>query len=95
MSSRRFSSTRIKLSDLSDEDCRKWMDSVEIDSEDQYNDDDTNDPDFNLDEITPELDDAIDECLQFQTTTDMFDAANIHNISLHISSSENSLLIYF
>lgn len=58
MSSRRFSSTRIKLSDLSDEDCRELMDWMETDSEDESNDD-TNDPDLFSDEITLELDDVI------------------------------------
>lgn len=58
MSSRRFSSTRIKLSDLSDEDCRELMDWMEKDSEDESNDD-TNDPDLFSDEITLELDDVI------------------------------------
>lgn len=60
MSSRRMMSKSVKLSELSDEEIREFMDSAETDSESDYDsDDDVNDPNYIPDEITPEIPEQI------------------------------------
>lgn len=95
MSTRRLAALnaqRLRLENVSDDDIDALMNSAETDSEDD--DDSVNDPDFDPRELIPELDEAIDECLQDQTANAMFDAAGMNiaeavNISLNISNIDD------
>lgn len=85
--SRRTTSQRVKLSELTEEEIREFMDSVESDDDDGdfSSDDSMVDPTFEPDDISPEDEDAIDRCLQNLENTDMFIAQAV-NLSLNLSS---------
>ncbi|XP_026462686.1 piggyBac transposable element-derived protein 1-like [Ctenocephalides felis] len=78
---------RLNVLNLSEEEAADLLNSVSL-SNDNDNDDKENDPDFEPDGITPELDHAIDECLLLDNTYAIFDAVSIAdavNMSLNVT----------
>lgn len=98
MSSRRLNSTRIKLSDLSDEEIADFMDSVptESEGEDFDSDDEMDDPNYEPDDIielieSSEHDETINQMLGNPNLTSIVDPdltsmVEAVSISLHLSS---------
>lgn len=77
----------MKLSELTDDQLVEFMDSVdsEDDDGDFSSDDDMKDPNYEPNEISPEDDHCISQCLRdMGETTDMF-IAHAVNLSLNIS----------